>query len=50
MITVCKGRFKEREKKRQGMTRQDNNTRTHTRKIEVRTFGFVKEIAIQVHE
>ncbi len=52
MITVCEGRFKERkEKKRQGMTRQDNNTHTRTqKKLKFAHFFFIKEIAIQVHE
>ena len=34
------------------MTRQDNmtHTHTHTHKIQVRTFDFIKETAIQEHE
>ncbi len=54
MITVCEGRFKERrEKKRRGKEWQDKtiiHTHAHTKKTEVRTFFFIKEIAIQVHE
>jgi hypothetical protein len=42
---VCEGRFKEK-KKRQGMTRQDNNTHTHEYKEKL----MIKEIAIQGHE
>ncbi len=54
MITVCEGRFKERrqkQKKRQGMTRQDNNTHMDTEeKRKLKFTHFFKEIAIQVHE